>query len=320
VYLFGGYNGTKFVEHLYQFEKGKNRWIPVKTTGKPPLPRCGCASVIVDQYLYIFGGYTADGHTNDLYRLNMDTFAWDTIDAKGQRPVARAYLQACASDGSLYIFGGYDGNKCVSDFRRIVVNVPSVDVIKVIREMDVRDQVSYVIKHFNRQLNGSMDTTDLEGLFSHLTPFIRKQPSAQREEQYPFSTVALGPAMNLGFTRDAVIACLTDLHSQGRDLTNMNAVVDRLMSGDYANAILAPDLSRQRSEKTELREKLQSALDEKDDLKTCKVCFEHPMDCFLQPCGHLSMCMKCGEDLKRKQLSCPLCRKQIISVYRVYWT
>jgi len=80
-----------------------------------------------------------------------------------------------------------------------------------------------------------------------------------------------------------------------------------------------PSLRRQKSEKADLKDRLTAAQQEKEELRTCKVCYDNIMDCVLQPCGHLTSCMKCGEDMRKKPLPCPICRKKIGGCLRIYW-
>ena len=49
-----------------------------------------------------------------------------------------------------------------------------------------------------------------------------------------------------------------------------------------------------------------------DDL--CKICMDSVVDCVLLDCGHMISCTKCGKRLAE----CPICRKNIIKVVRVF--
>jgi len=46
----------------------------------------------------------------------------------------------------------------------------------------------------------------------------------------------------------------------------------------------------------------------------CKVCFEVEVETVLGPCGHEIVCSKCAAKLDK----CPVCRKVITRVIRVY--
>jgi len=45
----------------------------------------------------------------------------------------------------------------------------------------------------------------------------------------------------------------------------------------------------------------------------CHICFEHPIDCAMNPCGHMIACSGCGSRLK----SCPVCKTEC-TVLRVF--
>ena len=48
--------------------------------------------------------------------------------------------------------------------------------------------------------------------------------------------------------------------------------------------------------------------EKEEDKLTCKICYERPVDCTMQPCGHAA-CVKCVGALK----DCPFCRKAVDS-------
>jgi len=51
------------------------------------------------------------------------------------------------------------------------------------------------------------------------------------------------------------------------------------------------------------------------DSSSCKICFERPIDTAILRCGHLALCSRCSRaGLKR----CPICRKEISEIVRIY--
>ncbi|XP_068729626.1 tumor susceptibility gene 101 protein-like [Montipora capricornis] len=50
----------------------------------------------------------------------------------------------------------------------------------------------------------------------------------------------------------------------------------------------------------------------------CIICMEKKSDSVLIPCGHLGFCLRCANELKRTTTVCPVCRKNIDQVLRVY--
>ena len=52
---------------------------------------------------------------------------------------------------------------------------------------------------------------------------------------------------------------------------------------------------------------------EEDDL--CKICYDREMNCALTPCGHM-VCFECSKRIK----ACPVCRRRVFKVQRVFRT
>eukprot|EP01060_Flectonema_neradi_P005952 TRINITY_DN13998_c0_g1_i1.p1 TRINITY_DN13998_c0_g1~~TRINITY_DN13998_c0_g1_i1.p1 ORF type:complete len:275 (+),score=43.39 TRINITY_DN13998_c0_g1_i1:64-825(+) len=68
-----------------------------------------------------------------------------------------------------------------------------------------------------------------------------------------------------------------------------------------------------------LREENETAGESSPDLNpedpdTCKICFDHKIDCVILDCGHMCVCMPCAKRLRL----CPICRKPIRKRKRVY--
>uniref|UniRef100_T1JDT2 RING-type domain-containing protein n=1 Tax=Strigamia maritima TaxID=126957 RepID=T1JDT2_STRMM len=50
----------------------------------------------------------------------------------------------------------------------------------------------------------------------------------------------------------------------------------------------------------------------------CAVCMDHIRDCVFNPCHHLSTCVKCGHLLLSRGEGCPICRKDIVEIIRIF--
>ncbi|KAL3690230.1 hypothetical protein R1sor_016539 [Riccia sorocarpa] len=56
-----------------------------------------------------------------------------------------------------------------------------------------------------------------------------------------------------------------------------------------------------------------------DDHNQCSVCFDAPKDSFFVPCGHRATCFACGLRISSsEQATCPICRKPITDVNRIF--
>eukprot|EP01113_Clastostelium_recurvatum_P029760 TRINITY_DN35974_c0_g1_i1.p1 TRINITY_DN35974_c0_g1~~TRINITY_DN35974_c0_g1_i1.p1 ORF type:complete len:330 (-),score=34.31 TRINITY_DN35974_c0_g1_i1:19-1008(-) len=56
--------------------------------------------------------------------------------------------------------------------------------------------------------------------------------------------------------------------------------------------------------------------DEPDESNICRVCMDHEIDAVILRCGHLAVCMGCSRNLK----ACPMCRKPITEIVKIYHT
>ncbi|KAK8762170.1 hypothetical protein V5799_026561 [Amblyomma americanum] len=52
--------------------------------------------------------------------------------------------------------------------------------------------------------------------------------------------------------------------------------------------------------------------------KDCVVCMDEERNCVLHPCHHLCTCAACGRMLLKRQDACPICRRHITSIFRVF--
>ena len=295
LYLIGGYNGKRFSPYTYQLDLTRRMWVPVNCTGQVPSPLCG-AAVMVDtaqNELYMFGGYTAHGHTNETYRLSFGTMSWERM-AVQNKPVSRAYLQASLVDNTIYLFGGYDGTHCISDFRTLHLSKP-IDVLQCILEHDIQHQVAYVMKHFannrtpSKQSTSSvLDRKNVEALLRNLGSHISIMNNAQQQTvtRYPFDTSRMQDLMDLGFTRQQVIDCLTKCHNHGINTDNFEAVVHQLLDMNVddnhtpdanGHASVTPgnpvtsDGMNSKHDSSHLNGSMATSSNQRDDHRMCKI-------------------------------------------------
>ena len=59
---------------------------------------------------------------------------------------------------------------------------------------------------------------------------------------------------------------------------------------------------------------LQKEIKRLNEEKLCKICLDSNSEIVFRPCGHFASCNTCAISLK----NCPMCRKEIISCFRVY--
>lgn len=51
---------------------------------------------------------------------------------------------------------------------------------------------------------------------------------------------------------------------------------------------------------------------------SCKICFERDAKALTLPCAHKIMCIKCAFNIKKTKSPCPVCKKSIESVIKVF--
>lgn len=52
--------------------------------------------------------------------------------------------------------------------------------------------------------------------------------------------------------------------------------------------------------------------------RLCAICFDAPRDCFFLPCGHHASCFECGTRIAEVAGTCPICRRPIKKVRKIY--
>ena len=52
--------------------------------------------------------------------------------------------------------------------------------------------------------------------------------------------------------------------------------------------------------------------------RDCAICMDRPRGCLLCPCHHMITCFECAKSLLNRRDGCPICRKDITEVLKVY--
>ena len=78
-----------------------------------------------------------------------------------------------------------------------------------------------------------------------------------------------------------------------------------------------PDLQSNSIDMDTLKETTTEAMNSRKE-KECVVCMDTDRDCVLHPCHHLCTCINCGKLLLKRQDACPICRRPISNVFRVF--
>ena len=123
VWLFGGYDGTKFYNDLWYFDLGLNSWVLVHAQDENlsdnyPAPRQKSGIAFVDQnYLYIIGGYSNANSYNDFWIYNLLSGEWNQIYTTDNIPWGSTYFIFEYKD-YLYMFNGQQLYKYFADIKQ----------------------------------------------------------------------------------------------------------------------------------------------------------------------------------------------------------
>ncbi|KAG9454006.1 hypothetical protein H6P81_006910 [Aristolochia fimbriata] len=52
--------------------------------------------------------------------------------------------------------------------------------------------------------------------------------------------------------------------------------------------------------------------------RLCAICFNEPRDCFFLPCGHCATCFPCGTRIAEEAGVCPICRRKMKKVRKIF--
>ena len=113
MFLFGGWDGTKCLNDLYQYSFLTNIWYELKgTLGEKPLPRYRHEGIVYKNSFYVFGGVNENQNRfNDLFQFVFDRKEWRKIAVNGCIPTPRTFHRM-ANYGNLMIsVGGFDGER-----------------------------------------------------------------------------------------------------------------------------------------------------------------------------------------------------------------
>lgn len=131
VYLFGGYNGTSWLNDLWMFDIETQRWtciqessdpraddtqsalgdiMPVRINadgvrGRVPSRRFGYVSVVHNHKFVLFGGFDGTRWLNDMYEFDFSTNTWTEISARGDLPSVRSCPAWAKDETHVYIQG-----------------------------------------------------------------------------------------------------------------------------------------------------------------------------------------------------------------------
>ena len=109
IYIFGGYDGKRWLNDFYQFDTKSLVWSQPNLIGALPQARQYHASSIISSKLYIYGGYNGTSWLSDLQSLNLQDFRWQYEITQGSSPSGKEGLAMASIGNCLYVHGGWNG-------------------------------------------------------------------------------------------------------------------------------------------------------------------------------------------------------------------
>ena len=130
MYLFGGYNGSTWLNDLWMFDIDTQRWTCIQESSEGlneemssalgqleraraelingPSRRFGYVSVVHNNKFVLFGGFDGARWLNDMFEFDLNTNVWSKVEAKGNLPSVRSCPAWAKDDRYVYIHGVSD--------------------------------------------------------------------------------------------------------------------------------------------------------------------------------------------------------------------
>eukprot|EP00574_Skeletonema_japonicum_P011210 CAMPEP_0201729950 /NCGR_PEP_ID=MMETSP0593-20130828/20574_1 /ASSEMBLY_ACC=CAM_ASM_000672 /TAXON_ID=267983 /ORGANISM="Skeletonema japonicum, Strain CCMP2506" /LENGTH=643 /DNA_ID=CAMNT_0048222387 /DNA_START=129 /DNA_END=2057 /DNA_ORIENTATION=- len=113
--LFGGFDGTRWLNDMFEFDLITNTWKTVQASGRLPSVRSCPAWIKDENYVYIHGGYDGVERKADFFACDLRTYTWSELPCKGTPPSPRYFHSCCIHGNKLYTYGGYSGSERLAD-------------------------------------------------------------------------------------------------------------------------------------------------------------------------------------------------------------
>ena len=113
--LFGGFDGTRWLNDMYEFDFQTKTWTEIHAKGTLPSVRSCPAWAKDDTFVYIQGGYDGVERKADFFACNLSTYTWMEMPCRGNSPSPRYFHSCCLYSNKMYLYGGYSGSERLAD-------------------------------------------------------------------------------------------------------------------------------------------------------------------------------------------------------------
>ena len=109
-YVFGGWNGKKYLNYGFLFDTEAEHLLQEKHKGRTtPSPRRDHTMVMLGKRLVLFGGWNIYEQFNDVWTLDKNKWKWRLRPTTGKVPSARRGHSASRVGKKMWVFGGIQG-------------------------------------------------------------------------------------------------------------------------------------------------------------------------------------------------------------------
>jgi hypothetical protein len=92
---------------------------------------------------------------------------------------------------------------------------------------------------------------------------------------------------------------------------------------DWSSAEEASAAKKKKKAKVEVPTNVNADREAKEGEKTCCLCITNVANCAFVPCGHMTVCITCSQQLvdknTKKMLPCPQCREEVEKIVQSKW-
>ena len=113
--LFGGFDGSRWLNDMYEFCFTTKRWTEIRARGTLPSVRSCPAWAKDDTHVYIHGGYDGVERKSDFFACDLATYTWTEMPMRGSPPSPRYFHSCCLYGNKMYTYGGYSGSERLAD-------------------------------------------------------------------------------------------------------------------------------------------------------------------------------------------------------------
>ena len=110
LYVFGGWDGTKYLDSSFLYDPGKNSW---KSISRMSVPRAFAGAAVAGGKIYVIGGYdgTSAVRSTDEYLPERDDGSGNPWTKRADLPAGRYSTGTASIGGNIYLLGGQGDSK-----------------------------------------------------------------------------------------------------------------------------------------------------------------------------------------------------------------